>query len=112
MPRRSNETRIAREAGAKTTRSSLGKDNVRERIVRRVVDRANELRAREDEPPILAHVTPHTLRRTYISFMLAAGFDLPYLQEQIGHQALLVWAIQDSNLGPLPYQRSAGVVGR
>jgi integrase len=62
------------------------KDNVRERIVRRVVDRANELRAREDEPPILAHVTPHTLRRTYISFMLAAGFDLPYVQEQVGHR--------------------------
>jgi integrase len=62
------------------------KDNVRERIVRRAFDRANELRARHDQPPILAHVTPHTLRRTYISFMLAAGFDLPYVQEQVGHQ--------------------------
>jgi integrase len=62
------------------------KDNVRERIVRRAFGRANELRGRQDQPPILAHVTPHTLRRTYISFMLAAGFDLPYVQEQVGHQ--------------------------
>jgi integrase len=62
------------------------KDNVRENVIRRAVDRANELRARSGEPPILAHVTPHTLRRTYISFMLAAGFDLPYVQEQVGHE--------------------------
>jgi hypothetical protein len=62
------------------------KDNVRERVIRRVVDRANGLRAGRDEPPILAHVTPHTLRRTYINFMLAAGFDLPYVQEQVGHR--------------------------
>lgn len=62
------------------------KDNVRERVVRRVLDRANELRVAQDQPPILAHVTPHTFRRTYISFMLAAGFDLPYVQEQVGHR--------------------------
>jgi integrase len=62
------------------------KDNVRERLIRPVVARANELRTQRGEPPILAHVTPHTLRRTYISFMLAAGFDLPYVQEQVGHE--------------------------
>jgi integrase len=62
------------------------KDNVRERVVRSVVNRANKLRVAQDQPPILAHVTPHTLRRTYISFMLAAGFDLPYVQEQVGHR--------------------------
>lgn len=68
------------------TGRSRDKDNVRERVIRPVVKRANELRARGGEPPILAHVTPHTFRRTYISFMLAAGFDLPYVQEQVGHQ--------------------------
>jgi site-specific recombinase XerD len=30
-------------------------------------------------------VTPHTFRRTYITIMLAAGFDLPYVQDQVGH---------------------------
>jgi Phage integrase family len=38
-----------------------------------------------DEPPILVHVTPHTFRRTYITFMVAAGYDLPYIQAQVGH---------------------------
>jgi integrase len=62
------------------------KDNVRVRVLYPVVKRANERRTELGQPPILAHVTPHTLRRTYISFMLAAGYDLPYVQEQVGHQ--------------------------
>ncbi|HET9719502.1 MAG TPA: tyrosine-type recombinase/integrase, partial [Solirubrobacteraceae bacterium] len=37
------------------------------------------------EPPIRAHVTPHTFRRTYITYMVAAGYDLPYIQAQVGH---------------------------
>jgi hypothetical protein len=31
------------------------------------------------------HVTPHTFRRTYITFLLAAGHELPYVQAQVGH---------------------------
>jgi integrase len=38
------------------------------------------------KPPILADVTPHTLRRTYITFMPAAGYDLPYVQDQVRHR--------------------------
>jgi hypothetical protein len=30
-------------------------------------------------------VTPHTFRRTYITFLIAAGYDLPYVQAQVGH---------------------------
>jgi integrase len=37
-------------------------------------------------PTILTHITPHTLRRSYISFMLAAGYDVPYVQAQVGHE--------------------------
>jgi integrase len=62
------------------------KDNVRARVILPVVKRANELRAQRDQPPILAHVTPHTFRRTYITFMLAAGSDVPYVQAQVGHR--------------------------
>jgi integrase len=62
------------------------KDNVRARVVLPVLRRANELRAQRDQPPILAHVTPHTFRRTYITFMLAAGFDVPYVRAQVGHR--------------------------
>ena len=30
-------------------------------------------------------ITPHSLRRTYISLALAAGADVPYVMEQAGH---------------------------
>ncbi len=42
-------------------------------------------RAERDQALIVAHVTPHTLRRTYITFMLAAGFHVPYVQDRVGH---------------------------
>ena len=29
---------------------------------------------------------PHTLRRSYISLVLAACYDLPYVQAQVGHK--------------------------
>jgi integrase len=61
------------------------RNNVLDRVVVPAVRRANALRAERDEPPIRAHVTPHTFRRTYIAFMLAAGFDVPYVQDQVGH---------------------------
>jgi integrase len=75
------------EAPAFPTRNGTArtKDTVRARVILPVLQRANQLRAQNDVPPIRAHVTPHTLRRTYITFMLAAGFDLPYVQDQVGH---------------------------
>jgi hypothetical protein len=30
-------------------------------------------------------VTAHTLRRTYISMMFAAGAEIPYIMAQVGH---------------------------
>jgi integrase len=69
------------------TRTGARRDrnNVLNRVVAPVVRRTNELRAERDQPPILMRVTPHTFRRTYITFMLAAGFDVPYVQDQVGH---------------------------
>jgi hypothetical protein len=49
-------------------------DNVRARILRPIPDRANELLAAEGRPPI-AHMTPHTLRRTFASIL--AVCDVP-----------------------------------
>lgn len=65
--------------------SRRDRDNVLNRVVTPALSRANELRANRDEPPIRTHLTPHTFRRTYITFMVAAGFDLPYIQAQVGH---------------------------
>jgi integrase len=75
------------DAPALPTRTGTrrNKDNVRQKVIEPVVRRANDLRASRGETAIRVHVTPHTFRRTYSSFMLAAGFDLPYVQDQVGH---------------------------
>ncbi len=75
------------EAPAFSTRTGKRRErnNVQKRVVQPVLKRANELRAGRGQAPIVASVTPHTFRRTYITIMLAAGFDLPYVQDQVGH---------------------------
>jgi integrase len=60
------------------------KDSVRERVLVPVVNRANQIRAERGIPP-LPKITPHALRRTYISLMLEAGAPLPYVMDQVGH---------------------------
>ena len=76
------------EGPAFPTRTGTRRDraNILPRVIRPAVARANELRARRGEPPIRTHVTPHTFRRSYISYMVAAGYDLPYIQAQVGHR--------------------------
>jgi len=61
------------------------KDNINARVIRPAVRRANERRALRDLPPLPAKVTAHTLRRTYISMMFAAGAEIPYVMAQVGH---------------------------
>jgi integrase len=78
-------TRMDDPAFPTSTGSRRDRNNVCTRVVEPAVRRANLLRTERTQPPIVAHVTPHTLRRTYITFMLAAGFDVPYVQDQVGH---------------------------
>ena len=63
---------------------SRDKQNISRRVLGPTVKRANELRAERDMPP-LPKVTPHALRRTYISLMFEAGAPLPYVMHQVGH---------------------------
>ena len=58
--------------------------NVRNRLLATAVERANERLQDEGREPIGA-VTPHSLRRTFISLLLAAGADVPYVMAQAGH---------------------------
>jgi integrase len=55
-----------------------------ERELAKVVAEANELLRRRRVPEIV-ECTPHTLRGTYISLLLAAGCDPAYVQQQVGH---------------------------
>ena len=58
--------------------------NVRNRFFAPAVDQANEALRQAGREPIGA-VTPHSLRRTFISLLLAAGADVPYVMAQAGH---------------------------
>jgi integrase len=58
--------------------------NVRNRFLDSAAKLANaHLRAAGREP--MPDVTPHSLRRTFISLLLAAGADVPYVMAQAGH---------------------------
>jgi integrase len=60
-------------------------DNVRERVLAAAAKLASE-RLVESRLPPLPHVTPHTMRRTYVSIMLlATEFDVAFVQSQVGH---------------------------
>ncbi|HET7053879.1 MAG TPA: site-specific integrase [Solirubrobacterales bacterium] len=61
-----------------------GASNVRRRFLAPAVERANLALAESGGEPIEA-VTPHSLRRTFISLLLAAGADVPYVMAQAGH---------------------------
>jgi len=65
--------------------SAWDADNVRPSIVEAAAALASARMVDEGLPP-LPHVTPHTLRRTYVSIMLlATDFDVPFVQRQVGH---------------------------
>jgi hypothetical protein len=66
------------------TGRARNKENVSRRVLGPTVERTNELRADRGMAP-LPKVTPHALRRTYISLMIEAGAPLPYVMSQVGH---------------------------
>lgn len=79
---------IAQDAPAfPTSRGTRrNKDNLNARVLKPALRRADELRAERGLPALPPAVTVHTLRRTYVSLMLAAGADLRWVQSQVGHE--------------------------
>ena len=59
-------------------------DNVRSRILAPVHARANELLGKDGRLPI-AHMTPHTLRRTFASILAAANVPPRRAMYLLGH---------------------------
>ena len=58
--------------------------NIRNRFLANAVKRANEMLAAAGERE-MKDITPHSLRRTYVSLLFIAGADLPYAMAQAGH---------------------------
>jgi integrase len=59
--------------------------NVRRRVLKKAVEKANVRLERDREDPITAGLTPHSLRRTFASLLVATGEDAVYIAGQLGH---------------------------
>jgi integrase len=70
---------------ASATGRQVGKDNARNRIFARVVERADRILGEAGEVPLPEGLTPHSLRHTYISLRMALGDDLAVVSADAGH---------------------------
>jgi integrase len=61
------------------------KDNLRARVVEPIAKRAGVLLARDGLQPLPHGVTPHKLRHTFASLLIALGRDPAYVMGQLGH---------------------------
>ncbi len=68
-----------------STGSQRDKDNLRNRVLAPVLRRADELLQERGHPPLPAGVTPHKLRHTFASVLVACGEDPAFLMAQLGH---------------------------
>jgi integrase len=59
--------------------------NVRNRVLAKSIERANESLSDRGRNPLPEGLTPHSLRRTFISLLLATGEEVPYVMRQVGH---------------------------
>lgn len=70
---------------ATTRGTELNRNNVRTRIIKASIERANVTLAEAGSQLIGPDVTTHSLRRTCISLMLEAGAPLPEVMAKVGH---------------------------
>lgn len=61
------------------------KDNLRTRVLAQVFERASELLERRGRVPLPKGLTPHKLRHTFASVLIACGEDPISVMRQIGH---------------------------
>lgn len=62
------------------------RNNVRRRVVLRAAERANVRLAAEGRPDLLPErLSPHALRRSFASWLIAEGEDVAFVMQQLGH---------------------------
>lgn len=62
------------------------RNSIRNRLLNPTLARAGELLAERDLPPLPDRVTPHTFRRTYLTYLAWAGVPLRRAMSQAGHK--------------------------
>jgi integrase len=65
--------------------TEMAHGNVLIRVLQRAVDRANENLAKQADVPLPAGLTPHKLRHTFASILVALGEDPGSVMDQLGH---------------------------
>ena len=60
--------------------------NVRRRVLAKAGERANQQLAKAEDDPLPKGLTPHSLRRTFASLLVAVGEVPPYVMAQMGTQ--------------------------
>jgi integrase len=64
---------------------SQSASNVRNRVLAPAVNRANERLAEDGEVPLPERLSPHKLRHTFASLLVALGVDPGSVMDQLGH---------------------------
>jgi integrase len=59
--------------------------NLRQRVVAPIARRVDELLAERDLPPLPVGLSPHKLRHSFASMLVALGNDPAYVMGQLGH---------------------------
>lgn len=59
--------------------------NIRRRVLDKAVDRANEKLTNSGDVPLPEGLTPHKLRHTFASILVALGVDPGSVMDQLGH---------------------------
>ena len=68
-----------------TTGAAQNPSNIRQRVLAPAVKRANERLEDAGEAPLPQPLTPHKLRHTYASLLVALGTDPGATMDQLGH---------------------------
>ena len=68
-----------------STGTARSRHNLRQDVVEPVVTRANRLVEERGLQPLPLGITPHKLRHTFASILIAIGKDPTYVMQQLGH---------------------------
>jgi integrase len=87
-PRRDQQSLVFATTGSGSRYEGGGKhspSNIRTRVLAPAVERANVALRERGEPEMPRDLTPHSLRRTFASLLVALGRDPAFFMAQMGH---------------------------
>jgi integrase len=65
--------------------TKIAESNIRRRVLDKAIADADKTLAKADEAPLPAGLTPHKLRHTFASILVALGVDPGTVMDQLGH---------------------------